>query len=269
MVLAAEIDVEVMGERFLPAYTHGDNRLVVATDSMKNFVLQESLNYEGATHEGWLAFLGDGFLRRYEQMEGLRLTCREMPFIPAIVPTDGGFGPSDRLFDRAHDDLTTATLTMTREDDEPVITDHRCGRIGLQLMKTTGSSFTSFVRDGYTTLPDRRDRPLFIYLDLFWRYTNIEDALGEHPGRYVPAEQMRDLVRTIFHEFVSESIQHLVHEMGCRALDRFPQLAEISFVAQNRTRDPFHESATDPRAKIYSDPFSAYGGITLTIRRKA
>jgi urate oxidase len=269
MVLAAEIDVEVMGERFLPAYTRGDNRLVVATDSMKNFVLQESLNYEGATHEGWLAFLGDGFLRRYEQMEGLRLTCREMPFIPAIVPTDGGFGPSDRLFDRAHDDLTTATLTMTREDDEPVITDHRCGRIGLQLMKTTGSSFTSFVRDGYTTLPDRRDRPLFIYLDLFWRYTNIEDALGEHPGRYVPAEQMRDLVRTIFHEFVSESIQHLVHEMGCRALDRFPQLAEISFVAQNRTRDPFHESATDPRAKIYSDPFSAYGGITLTIRRKA
>src|SRR5690606_15445445 len=121
---------------------------------------------------------------------------------------------------------------------EPVIIDHRCGRVGLQLMKTTGSSFTSFVRDGYTTLPERRDRPLFIYLDLAWRYIETADALGDNPARYIPSEQLRDLVRTVFHEFVSESIQHLVHEMGCRALDRYPQLAEISFVAQNRTRDP-------------------------------
>jgi urate oxidase len=268
-VFAVEVDVEVLGNRFLPAYTHGDNSLVVATDSMKNFVLRESLAYDGATHEGLLRFLGDGFLRRYEQMEVLRLTCRELPFVAAQVPTGDrtGFAPSDVLFDRGHADYTTATLEMTRENGAPVVTGHRCGRVGLQLMKTTGSAFTSFVRDGYTTLPERRDRPLFIYLDLHWRYADVRDMLDADRARYVAAEQVRDLARTVFHEFVSESIQHLVHEIGRRALDRFPQLAEIGFDAQNRTRDPFHESESDPRVKVYSDPFPAYGGITLTMRR--
>ena len=46
-----------------------------------------------------------------------------------------------------------------------------------------------------------------------------------------------------------------------------PQLAEVSFAAQNRTRDPYAESETDPRVKVYSDPFPAYGEITLTLRR--
>ncbi|MER3485765.1 MAG: hypothetical protein C4345_07200, partial [Chloroflexota bacterium] len=83
---------------------------------------------------------------------------------------------------------------------------------------------------------------------------------------YVPAEQVRDLVRATFHEFVSESIQHLVHEFGMRMLDRFPQLAEVSFRAENRTRDPFAESARDPQVKVYTDPFPAFGEITLTMR---
>jgi urate oxidase len=137
------------------------------------------------------------------------------------------------------------------------------------LLKVAGSSFTSFVRDGYTTLPDRRDRPLYIFLDVHWRYTDAELLRDPNPARYVPAEQVRDLVATVFHEFVSESIQHLVHEMGVRLLDRFPQLAEVSFTAQNRTRDPFAESEQDPRVKVYSDPFPAYGEISLTMRREA
>ena len=82
------------------------------------------------------------------------------------------------------------------------------------------------------------------------------------------SEQIRDLVATVFHEFVSESIQHLVHEMGVRILDRFPQISEISFAAQNRTRDPFAESEDDPKVKVYSDPFNAYGEITLTMARE-
>ena len=156
---------------------------------------------------------------------------------------------------------------MTLEDGKPVVTDHDCARIETQLWKTTGSAFTSFVRDGYTTFPDRRDRPLYIYLDLHWHYADVADAFGNDLSRYVASEQVRDLAATVFHQFVSESIQHLVHEIGLRLLDRFPQLAEVRFVAQNRTRDPFHERQDDPRVKVYSDPFSAYGEITLTMAR--
>src|SRR5258708_2494391 len=60
-LLAVEIDVEVLGDNFLPAYIVGDNSNVVATDSMKNFIIRETLNYAGATVEGLLYFLGIGF----------------------------------------------------------------------------------------------------------------------------------------------------------------------------------------------------------------
>ena len=80
-------------------------------------------------------------------------------------------------------------------------------------------------------------------------------------------EQVRDLIQSVFHEFVSESIQHLVHEIGHRLLARFPQMAEVAFEAQNRTRDPMGESVGDAKLKVYSDPFPAYGVILLTLTR--
>jgi urate oxidase len=40
-LFAAMIDVEVLGGDFLPAYTVGDNSSVVATDSMKNFIIRK------------------------------------------------------------------------------------------------------------------------------------------------------------------------------------------------------------------------------------
>ncbi len=270
MLFAMEIDVEVFGNNFLPAYISGDNANVVATDSMKNFILRQALAYEGSTLEGFLDLLGRQFLGTYPQMERLRITGRELPFTAARVPQAGSatFGESNVLFSRSHDDFTTAALDFARDGASAVITAHRCGRVGLQLLKVSGSSFTHFVRDAYTTLPERVDRPLFIYLDVFWKYTDITDMLAPDLARYAAAEQVRDVVQVVFHEFVSESIQHLVHEMGLRLLERFPQIAEVSFDAQNRTRDPVAVSETDPKLKVYSDPFPAYGMIKLTMSRK-
>jgi urate oxidase len=269
ILFAVEIDVEVFGNNFLPAYTHGDNSNVVATDSMKNFVLRHALTYEGATLEGFLHLLGEQFLLTYAQMQKIRLTGRELSFNAAQVPSQGGalsasFVPSNVLFKRSNDDFAQASIDFTRDDQgRVIITNHRCGRVGLQLLKVTGSSFTRFVRDDFTTLPERVDRPLFIYLDVYWKYRDSAD-LATH---YIPSEQVRDVVQVVFHEFVSESIQHLVHEMGQRLLARFPQMAEVSFDAQNRTRDPIVESTSDPKVKVYSDPFPAYGLIQLTLVR--
>ena len=121
----------------------------------------------------------------------------------------------------------------------------RSGRVDLELLKVTGSAFTRFVRDEYTTLPERGDRPLYIHLDVHWRYAEIDDAIGLDPPRYVPSEQVRDAVASVFSELVSESIQHLVWEMSERLLAQFPQLSEVSFSAQNRTREPVAELEDD------------------------
>jgi urate oxidase len=268
-LLAASIDLEVFGDDFLPAYTHGDNSMIVATDSMKNFIIRESLSFEGATLEGLLHHLATGFSTTYEQLHTLRLTGRELPFAAGSVPDGaGGFVESTNLFEVTGGAVASASLSVQRQQGEIEVTGHGCGLTGLALMKLTGSAFTSFVRDDYTTLPERRDRPLYILMDVAWRYLDCADMLDLERGAYVPHEQMHDLLATTFAEFVSESIQHLLHEMGVRALARFPQLAEISFDAQNRTRDPYGSRENADHIRVYSDPFPAYGRLTLTVRRQ-
>lgn len=269
VVLSCEVDVEVLGDNFMPAYTEGDNSSVVATDTMKNFVLGQALAYGGATLEGFLAFLGRGLLSTYEPMRALRLSGRELPFEPVEVPDGrGGFEPSDRLVRRGRGDRAEASLDLERDGGgAPVLTGHSCARSGIELLKTTGSAFTRFARDEYTTLPERVDRPLYVRLDVRWRYARVEDALGGDPAGYVAPEQVRDVVSAVFHEFVSESIQHLVHAMAERLLLRFGQLAEVAFAAENRTQDPVGEWHPDGPARVYSEPFPAQGLITLTLAR--
>jgi urate oxidase len=267
---AAEIEVVVHGTQFLDAYTTGDNRLVVATDTMKNFIHAASLTARARTLEEWLHEVGTAFLDTYPHMERVTMRGRDLPFPAAVIPAaDGdGFEPSDRLFSRDRCDAGSARLELARNDDgSVVITDHESGRRDLQLIKLTGSAFADFARDEHTTLPERRDRPLYIWCDIGWRYAEASHAVLADPAQYVAAEQVADLANAVFGEFVSLSIQHLVNEIGMRMLDRWRQLAEVSFDAQNRLWDLVAESDDDPRIRTYADPRPPYGHIGLVLRR--
>ena len=269
-LMAAEIEVIVRGEAFLEAYTQGDNRLVVATDTMKNFIHAASLDCPAATLEGWLYHVGSRFLETYPHMERLTMQGRWLPFPAAVVPADDGdgFAASDRLFARDRNDTSTAWLDLERDGGGGVVlTGHACGRSDMQLIKITGSAFADFARDEHTTLPERRDRPLYIWTDIGWRYADDVDALGADASRYVDGDQVADLAAAVFHEFVSLSIQHLVHEIGNRMLERWPQLAEVSFEATNRLWDTGAVDEEDDRIKTYADPRPPFGRIGLTMRR--
>jgi len=270
-LVGAEFEVIVRGTQFLEAYTRGDNRLVVATDTMKNFIHATSLTARARTLEEWLLEVGTAFLETYPHMERLTMLGRELPFPAAIVPaTDGeGFASSDRLFARDRGDHGTARLDLERDGSGAVrITDHESGRSGLQLIKLTGSAFADFAWDEHTTLPERPDRPLYIWCDIGWRYADAADAVLTDPARYVASEQVADLAAAVFHDFVSLSIQHLVNEIGVRMLDRWPQLAEVSFDAQNRLWDLVAERPGEPPTRTYSDPQPPYGHIGLILRRE-
>jgi urate oxidase len=269
-LMAAEIEVNVRGEAFLDAYTHGDNRLVVATDTMKNFIHAASQDSAATTLEGWLHDVGSRFLAEYPHMERLTMLGRELQFPSALVPADDGDGwaESEVLFTRDRNDRSAASLELERDGGGGVIvTGHACGRSDLQLIKITGSAFADFARDEHTTLPERRDRPLYIWTDIGWRYADASDALGTDPARYVDGQQVADLAGTVFHQFVSLSIQHLVHEIGLRMLERWPQLDEVSFEATNRLWDPGAVNESDERIKTYADPRPPFGRIGLVMRR--
>ena len=262
-VFGADVAVEVLDDNLLPAYTEGDNSNVVATDSMKNFVLRKGLDLEFATLEALLYRLGAEFLAEYAQIGRLGLRGHELPF----EPVDTGRGPSPVLFARRHDDRGWSELLVEREGAGARILAHQSGRTDIQLVKTTGSSFTRFVRDQHTTLPEVVDRPLFIYCDVFWRYADPADAVADDPARYVASEQVRDLCAVVFDQLNSKSIQQLVWAMGQRVLARFPRLAEVSFVVQNRLWDTFCQREDDPTVRAATDPRPGNGRITLTLQR--
>jgi urate oxidase len=241
-LLACEVDVEVLGSNFAAAYTEGDNSAVVATDTMKNFILRETLGYEGDTVEGLAGYLGTRFLATYPVMERVRVRARELRF--------------DRLggvvFSRSHDDHGWGLAEVGPDG----VAELRGGLAGLWLLKLTGSAFTHFARDDYTTLPERGDRPLYVRMDVEWRYA--ADAVPLDP------RAARDHLAATFDDFVSESIQHLVHEMGTRLLADHEQIEQLSFAAENHTRDPVGEAGD---RRVFTAPFPAQGLITLTLDR--
>ena len=244
-LFAAEVRLLVRGEQLLSSYTEGNNSLVVATDSMKNFVHVQALGYDGASLEDFLLLLGQGFLDQYEQADSVELGARELPF----------GRQAEAAFQRTYRDRGVAELTLGRDG----IVAERSGREGLHLLKLTGSSFAGFVRDEYTTLPESHDRPLFIHLGVHWRHVDFTTR---------PAgEDVRASVVETFAGYDSISIQDLVHEMGVRVLERFPEIEEVSFAAENRLWDTARVSDQDERVRVYTDPRPPYGAVELTLRR--
>lgn len=254
LLLGGIATVDVFGDNFLPSYTEGDNSMVVATDTMKNFVYAHALAYEGATVEGLAGFLARRFVEAYPHMQAVRVRIDEIPFT----------SQSDRL---ATWDGRSDHGMVSVEWAGDGLRDLVAGRLGMRMVKLTGSAFADFHRDRYTTLPEVRDRPLHVFLECRWRYRDPAAVAGGETERLVPSEQVRDHLAHTFDGFVSMSIQHLVHEMGLRLLDRFPQLEEVEFVAQNRLWDTSASSERDPQVRVFSNPKPAHGNITLRLTR--
>jgi urate oxidase len=51
-------------------------------------------------------------------------------------------------------------------------------------------------------------------------------------------------------------------------LERWPQLDEVSFEAQNRTWELPRVSSADERVRVYTDPPAPYGRIGLVLKRE-
>src|SRR6267143_722382 len=258
--LAASVDIDVFGKRFLAAYTEGDNREVVATDTMKNFVYAMAAEYAGRTLLGLCAFLGRRFIETYPMMESLRVSAREVPLDAAA----GERGPSEVLFRSTRGDGAVAEVAVKGVDGKPEVTAARSGWEGMALVKTTGSSFATFARDDYTTLPELADRPLTIRLSVYWRYSDLKDGVAEGAG-FLGPRAVRDEVERIFHEFNSRSIQHLVHEIGARLFAAHAQLQEIEVVAENHTPDHVRDGAGCVR--VFAEPRATFGKIGLVLKR--
>jgi urate oxidase/2-oxo-4-hydroxy-4-carboxy-5-ureidoimidazoline decarboxylase len=248
-VFGASVLMLVYGDAFWPTYATGDNAALVATDSMRNFIQRETMNFQGYDLEGYCRFLGEKFLKKYPQVEGLQMSADEIPY-EGIHAAGVAFAPSGP--DRAR-----AQLELGRKG----VIELKSGIRGFKLLRLGGSAFEGFVRDEYTTLPDLNNRPLHMWLDLEWTYTS--PGAGFSDGAVTA--QTRRIVHHVFSSFESGSIQQVIYQMGTSLLAEIPSMAEVHLEASNRTWDTIAEQGD--ALGVYTDPRPPYGCLGLTLGR--
>lgn len=248
-VFAANVMLLIYGDAFWPTYATGDNTGLVATDSMKNFIQRETLNFAGSSLEEYCRFLGEKFLATYPHAEGVQVAAVEIPYSAAGVKAFAPSGP-ERAF---------ARLEICGNK----VVEARSGIDGFRLLRLGGSAFRGFIRDQYTTLPELKDRPLHMWLDLAWSYANIDDAFKA--GSVTAAA--RRVVADVFNRFESGSIQQVIYQMGARLLEEIPVIAQVDLEANNRTWDAAGETNVSTDVGVYTDARPPYGCLGLSLRR--
>ena len=88
-VFGANVLLLIYGDAFWPTYTSGDNTNLVATDSMKNFIQRETMNFAGSDLESFCLFIAEKFMQTYPQTEGAQVTATENPIRANCRPFRG------------------------------------------------------------------------------------------------------------------------------------------------------------------------------------
>jgi urate oxidase/2-oxo-4-hydroxy-4-carboxy-5-ureidoimidazoline decarboxylase len=249
-VFGANVLILIYGDAFWATYTTGDNTSLVATDSMKNFIQRETMNFTGNDLEGYCHFLADKFMKTYSQAEGAQVSATEVPYAPVHAGAVA-FAP-------AGPERASAKIEIARD---LATVEARSGISGFRLLRLNGSAFKGFVRDQYTTLPDIENRPLHMWLDLDWTYVDASAAFSEG----AVTKQVRKLVHEVFNSFESGSIQQIIYQIGTKMLQDIPTIAEVNLEANNRTWDTVAEQGD--AVGVYTDPRPPFGCLGLSLRR--
>ena len=217
---AKELDVQVMLQgRFDASFTKADNRLVVATDSMKNTVNVFAKKKLGAETEEFGLALGEHFLKTYRHVSRVEVGLTEHCW--ARIPVGGK--PHPHSFSEKGAARPFAKITCTRKGNliESGITD-------LFILKTTRSGFENFLRDEFTTLPETNDRILATKLAAVWTYRRKPGSYSRTNGKIL------DAMLAVFAKNYSPSVQVTLFQMGEAALKTAPEISKVHLAMPNK-----------------------------------
>jgi len=244
------VDVELEGD-FAAAFTEGDNRGVIATDTCKNTIYVLAKDHPLDTIESFGLSIAEHFLSRYAHVTRCLVLLRERVW--------------SRLFDSPHSFTASGAATPTAainlvRDELPRV---RSGIEKLLVAKTTESGFSDFHRDEFRTLPDTEDRILATELSAVWTYDTAVADFASCRSAILDALLMR------FTDHYSRSVQETLYLMGQAALAACPAAAEITITMPNKHHllanlAPFGRTNENEVFVATDEPF---GYITGTVSR--
>lgn len=214
-----EVTARVLVEGdFDRSYTAADNRLVVATDTMKNTLQVLAHDHLGVESEPFARVVADHVLGRYAQVSRVTVELEERVWARLSL---GGAGHPHAF---RHADVAAPFTRLVAGRNER---EHVSGVRDLTILKSTGSGFEGFHRDAFTTLPETRDRILATAVRATWRWA------GDPPSHRAAAQTIVDALLAPFAGPYSPSVQATLMAMGTAALEACPAIDRITLAMPN------------------------------------
>jgi len=250
-----ELSIQTMLDGdFAAAYTEGDNRKVVATDTIKNItniVAREALT---AGNEAFGRALAQRFLSRYPQVARASVTMLETKWSRASIA--GKPHPHAFLLDANGEGY--AQIVATRDQVATV-----SGLKGFTFMKTTQSGWVGYHMDDTTTLPETTDRLLATAMDATWTWR-------AEPADYARANaSVLDAMLEEFAATYSRGVQDSLLRMGGAALARVAEVETITLACPNKHYLPIDLSRFGLAADnmVFTPTDEPHGQIECTVGR--
>ena len=243
---------------FAEAHTRGDQASVLPTDSQKNTCFAFAKQKGIGEIEDYALDLARHFVDDIGPVTGARVEVEEYRWERVSVAGR----PHPHTFARSSDEVRTTAVTAGPEDRAWVVS----GLAGLVVMKTTGSEFSGFLKDRYTTLAETSDRILATSLTASWRY----NPRGPRPTSWDEAyAQIRQILIERFAEVHSLALQQTLWAMGQAVLQARDDVAEIRLSAPNRHHfladlAPF---GLDNPGEVFHAADRPYGLIQCAVQR--
>jgi urate oxidase len=203
---------------FTAAHLQGDNAHVVPTDTQKNTVYAFARDGVGEP-EDFALRLGRHFLDGFPWVTGARIAVDASH--SDRIPVDGV--EHDHAFVQAGAERRSAVLNVTGDQAWVV-----AGISDLVVLKSTGSEFTGYPVDAYTTLQETTDRILATAVTARWRYTGVDLPFGDLFPR------IRTILLETFASLHSLALQQTLYAMGRAVLEAVPEVAELRFSMPNK-----------------------------------
>jgi urate oxidase len=244
------LDVQLEGD-FESVYG-GDNRLCLATDTMKNTVYAFARRAPIRHVETFAVTLADYFIAK-PAVTSVRISVVEQPWAHLDVANR----PYPHAFQRKGDEHWTAIVTRSDQG-----TTMQSGVADLVVMKTSDSAFAGFPRDAFTTLPETGDRILATSITATWTYLEGTSDFGART-------RIRSALLATFASHQSHSVQHTLAAMGEAALDACTDVTEITLRLPNRHHllVNLEPVGLDNPNEVFMPTDEPFGLIEGTIRR--
>ncbi|MEU0480666.1 factor-independent urate hydroxylase [Streptosporangium sp. NPDC006013] len=214
----------------------GDNVAVLPTDTQKNTVYAFARKHGVAQIEDFAILLARHYVDSQPTVHHARVEIEE--YFWDRIPVNGDSAPgTGHSFVRSGRETRTCVVHHDRDGTTTVVSGLR----DLVVLNSTGSEFSGFAQDEYTTLKPTRDRVLATEVSARWRHLPGVPPHGDSSGDSLADshygesyDEVRRCLLGAFAETYSLSLQQTLYAMGERVLNTRKEVCEVRLAMPNK-----------------------------------